>query len=172
MSWTKANNKLERDRILNSFPATLRQDVEKVIEVLPLNEHNVLLTGGQVHQVDNLIHPNEQLVSLDKEQLKIPIRLYFNEPDHDKEKLLTDLQKTILNCIYLRHHIGFVRQKRLEKLVDTTQYFVTPYSFQLLGEYVIEILQVLDRHINDKSIDNYVEFISENKIIGNRQRAE
>ena len=162
MFWTKTDNKLEQEKIINSFPTTLSQDVEKVIEVLPFNEHNILLTDGQVHKVDNLIHPNEQLVSLDKELLKIPYRLYFNEPSFDKEKLLTDQQKTILNCIYLRHHNGFVRQKRLEQLVDTTDYFVIPYSFQLLGEYVIEILEILDRHVNDKTIDNYVKFIQEN----------
>jgi hypothetical protein len=157
------NNKLERDRVFNSFPSTLRKDVEKAIEVLPLNEHNVLLTGGQIHQVDNLIHQDEQLVLLDKELIKIPYRLYFNEPNPEKEKLLTDLQKTILNCIYLRHHNGFVRQKRLEKLVETTLYFTTPYTFQLLGEYVIEILEILDRHINDNTIDNYAKFINENE---------
>ncbi len=157
------NNKLEREKILNSFPATLRPDVGKAIEVLPLNEHNVLLAGGQIHQVDNLIHSDEQLVLLGKELLRIPYRLYFNEPNPDKEKLLTDQQKTILNCIYLRHHNGFVRQKRLEKLVDTTLYFITPYTFQLLGEYVIEILEVLDRHINDKTIDTYVDFVNENR---------
>ena len=163
MFWTKTNNKLEQEIILNSFPATLKQDVEKVIEVLPLNEHNVLLTGGQIHQVDNLIHPNEQLVFLDKELLNIPCRLYFNEPSLDKEELLTDLQKIILNCIYLRHHNGFIRQKRLEQLLNKTEYFITPFTFQLLGEYVMEILEVLQKHINPTTIDNYLKFINENQ---------
>lgn len=159
----KTNNKLEREKILQSFPATLKQDVEKVIEVLPLNEHNVLLTCGQIHQVDNLIHPNEQLVFLDQELLKIPYRLYFNEPSLDKEGLLTDLQKIILHCIYLRHHNGFIREKRLEQLLEKTEYFITPFTFQLLGEYVMDILEVLNRHINEKTIDNYVKFAKENK---------
>ena len=86
---------MEREKFLNAFPATLKQDVEKVIEILPLNDHNVLLVDGQIHKVDNLIHPNEQLVVLDNEQIKIPYRLNFNEPSNDKEKLLTDLQQTI-----------------------------------------------------------------------------
>ena len=163
MFWTKANNKLEREKIINSFPAALKQDVEKVIEVLPLNQHNVILTGGQIHQVENLIHQNEQVVSLGKELLKIPYRLYFNEPSLDKEKILTDLQKIILNCIYLRHHNGFVRQKRLEQLLDNTEYFITPFTFQLLGEYVIEILEILQQHIKPTTIDNYLKFINENQ---------
>jgi hypothetical protein len=31
-----------------------------------------------------------------------------------------------------------------------------------LGEYVFEILQVLNKHINDKTIESYVKFIREN----------
>ena len=80
----------------------------------------------------------------------------------NKKEKLTDLQKAILNCIYLRHHNGFIRQRRLEKLIDTTDYFVVPFIFQLLGEYVMEILEVLQKHINP-NIDNYVKFINENQ---------
>lgn len=154
---------MEREKILNSFPATLKQDVEKVIEILPLNDHNVLLVDGQIHKVDDLIHPNEQVVFLNNEALKIPYRLYFNEPSADKEKLLSDLQKTILNCIYLRHHNGYIRQRRLEKLTDKTDYFAVPFVFPLLGEYVLEVLVVLDRHINNQTVDDYIKFINENK---------
>jgi hypothetical protein len=161
--WKKLDNKLEQQKLLDAFPAALRQDVEKVIEILPLNDHNVLLVDGQIHKINDLIHPDEQVVSLGNEILRIPYRLYFNEPSLDKEKLLTDLQKTILNCIYLRHHNGFIRQRRLEKLTDKTDYFVVPFVFQLLGEYVMEILEVLNRHVNTETIDNYIKFINGNK---------
>ncbi len=144
------------------FPAALEQDVEKVIEVLPLNDHDLLLSDGQIHNVGTLIHSDEQLVLLVEQVLKIPCRLYFNEPDPEKERLLTDLQKSILNCIYLRHHNGFIRQRRLEKLIGKTDYFITPFTFQLLGEYVIEILEVLQDHIK-ANLDNYIKFIGENQ---------
>ena len=160
--WKKIDNKLEQEKLLSAFPASLRQDVETVIEILPLNDHNVLLVDGQIHKVDDLIHSTEQVVSLDNEALKIPYRLYFNEPSPDKEKLLTDLQGVILNCIYLRHHNGFIRQRRLTKLIYKIDYFVVPFVFQLLGEYVMEIIEVLQMHINP-NIDNYVKFINENQ---------
>ena len=160
--WKKIDNKLEREKLFNALPAALRQDVEKVIEILPLNDHNVLLVDGQIHKVNDLIHPNEQVVSLDNEALKIPCRIYFNEPSPDKEELLTDLQKEILNCIYLRHHNGFIRQRRLMKLIDKTDYFVVPFVFQLLGEYVMEIIEVSQMQIIP-NIDNYVKFINENQ---------
>ena len=153
---------MEREKLFNAFPAAIRQGVEKVIEILPLNDPNILPIDRQIHKVEDLIHPHEQVVSLDNEVLKIPCRLYFNEPSSDKEKLLTELQKAILNCIYLRHHNGFIRQRRLTKLIDKTDYFVVPFVFQHLGEYVMEIIEVLQMHINP-NIDNYVKFINENQ---------
>jgi len=152
----------DKTRLINSFPSSLRQDVEEAVKLLP-PDHNVLLTDGQTHNIDGLIHPTEYKVYFNGELLTIPYRLYFNEPKLEKENNLSPTQKEILNCIYLRHHNGFVRQKRLEQLVDTTDDFVIPYTFQLLGEYIIEILVVLDRHINDKTIDKYIRFITENK---------
>jgi hypothetical protein len=121
------------------------------------------LYDGQIHEIDSLNHSNERSILLNDEQLKIPYRVYFNEPQRDREKDLTDTQKSILNCIYLRHHNGFIRQKRLELLSYETNYFIIPCTFQLLGEYVMEILEVLNRHVNINNINNYVKFIRENK---------
>ena len=151
-----------KDRLLIAFPQTLKNDVDAVLNILPFDVNNIKLTGGQIHKVDNLIHPSILTVQLNKEQLTIPYRLYFNEPDIEKENKLTDTQKTILNCIYLRHHDGYLRQRRLEKLLDKTDYWVIPFTIQLLSEYVYEILQVLDKHINDQSIENYTKFVNEN----------
>lgn len=160
--FTSTIENIEKARLTNAFPSALRQDIEEVIKALPC-DRNVLLADGQVHRVDSLIHPNEQTVCLDGEILKIPSRLYFNEPQAHKERGLTLLQTEILNCIYLRHHDGFVRQRRLEQLLESTEYFVIPFTFQLLGEYVIEILEVLNRHVNDKTISKYTRFIYENE---------
>jgi len=158
----KKDNELEQQRILNAFPAALLQDVGKVIEILPFKGDDILLADGKIHTIYNKIHSQEQLLYLDKEELKIPYRVYFNEPGLDKEKLLTGLQKTILHCIYLRHHNGYIRQRRLERLIDNTEYFIIPFIFQLLGEYVMEILEVLEKHINPTTIHGYARFITEN----------
>jgi hypothetical protein len=163
INWFKKENyKDYQDRLLNAFPLTLKDDVETVFDILPFDINNVKLFGGQVHKVDNLINANNWTVQLDSKPLTIPYRLYFNEPDKAKENKLTDTQKTILNCIYLRHHDGHVRQRRLEQLVDANEYWVTPFTLQLLGEYVFEILVVLDKHLTDQHLDNYVRFIKEN----------
>lgn len=139
-----------RQKLLNAFPTDLKQDVEIVADFLLDKNFD--------------IHPTiEQEIILDGHRLNIPGRVYFDNPTDSTGKTLTDNQQTILNCIYLRHHNGFVRQARLEKLINNTNdYFVIPYIFQLLGEYVVEILKVVDRHINERTIDNYLKFFKEN----------
>lgn len=148
--------------ILQAFPSILQQEVEKVIDILPVHEFNVLPVDDKIHFPDKLLHNTFQTVYLDGEELKIPYRLYFNEPCYKKEISLTDLQKTILNCIYLRHHNGFVRQQRLKKLLTRTDNFIIPFSIQLLGEYVIEILEVLAEHTG-LNTDRYIKFINDNQ---------
>lgn len=163
MNWFKKENYTEyKDRLLKAFPKTLKSDVEVVLNILPFSNNDVMLTGGQIHRVDNLIHESVLTVQLDNEQLVIPYRLYFNEPNIEKENKLSDIQKTILNCIYLRHHDGYLRQRRIENLIDKDENWVIPFTLQLLGEYVFEILQVLDKHINVKTIDSYERFALEN----------
>jgi len=163
MNWFKKEKYTEfKDKLRDAFPKTLKGEIEVVLSILPFDENNVKRTGQQIIKVDNLIFPSDLTVQLDGELLDIPYRIYFNEPDFEKENKLTDIQKIILNCIYLRHSDGYVRQRRLENLVDKNEKWITPFTTQLLGEYVFEILQVLDKHINDNTIDNYVKFIRDN----------
>ena len=129
---------------------------------MPFSENDVKLADGQIYKVHNLIHPTFLTVQLDKEVLNIPYRLYFNGPDKKDEAKLTGTQGTILNCIYLRHHDGHLRERRLRQLLDKNDYWVIPFTLQLLGEYVLEILEVLGKHINDKNIRNYQRFTKEN----------
>jgi hypothetical protein len=146
----------------NAFPKSLEEDLKIVLEVIPFSDNNIKLTDGNFHKVDNLIFENSQIIKVGNEDLTIPYRVYFNEPNQLVEKLLTVNQQTILNCIYLRHHNGFVRQKRLEKLKAINEYWITPYLFQLLGEYVIEILEVIDKQHNNTILDNFKQFKLDN----------
>jgi hypothetical protein len=93
------------------------------------------------------------------EILMIPYRIDVNERSGNN---LTEQQQTILHCLFLRHHDGFVRQQNLEKLIHKTDTFVVPFVFQLLGEYVIEILEVANQHINENTMDIYLKIKQEN----------
>lgn len=162
INWFKENKYSKyRKILLNAFPRTLKKNVESVLNILPFDVNEVKLCDGQAHKVENLIHPDFQTVNLDGELLTIPYRVYFNEPELEKEKTLTDRQKHILNCIFLRHHNGYIRQRRLEK-IKNSEYWVTPFTFQLLGEYVIEIIEVLYEQLDDNKLEYYKRFAIEN----------
>ena len=163
INWFKKEKHTEyEDKLRDAFPKTLRSEVDVVLSILPFDDNSVKKMGQQIIKVDSLIFHSSKSVWLDNELLTIPERIYFNEPEIEKENELNDRQKTILNCIYLRHFDGYLRQRRLENLVDKNDNWIIPFTIQLLGEYVFEILQVLDKHINDKTIENYVKFIREN----------
>jgi hypothetical protein len=163
INWFRKNiHKDYKDKLKKAFPKHLEQDLETVLSIVPFSNNNIKLTDGNIHKVDNLIFSESQTVIVDNEELAIPYRVYFNEPSDNEEQILTALQQAILNCIYLRHHNGFVRQKRFEKLKDFTDFWTTPYVFQLLGEYVIEILQVADRQFSNVNLDNFKKFKLDN----------
>lgn len=164
LNWFKKRHQDDskyRKILLDAFPLDLKKDVEIVMDILPFDVNEVKLCDGQTHKVENLINPHSQTVQLNGEILTIPYRLYFNEPKPDKEFQLTSRQKTILNCIYLRHHDGFVRQRRLEK-IDNNEYWITPFTFPLLGEYIFEILEVLNKQLDVNKLENYQLFATEN----------
>lgn len=141
---------MDEEKIYNAFPKVLRNDVQIVISVLPLHKNMSLNYAGI-----------DQEILLDGERLSIPKRIYFDEPDAFDR--LNELQKTILNCIYSRHHNGYIRQKRLNSLPAKNHYFIVPYVFELLGEYIIEIINDIDSYIDKTNIHLFRKFISENE---------
>jgi hypothetical protein len=140
---------ISKRKIIKAFPVYLSSDVQVVIDFLMDKNMKV--------------HPSsEHHVILDGEKLSIPARVYFDKPNESTGNNLSELQQTILNCLYLRHHNGFVRQARLEFLRGKTDYFIIPFIFQLLGEYVREILIVVDDFINEETLPSYLKFKMEN----------
>ncbi len=75
---------------------------------------------------------------------------------------MTLKQKDILNCIYLRHHNGYVRERRLNLISDNYEKWVVPFIIQLISEYVYELLPFIDKKVNENTLKYYVEFINNN----------
>ncbi len=164
LNWLKKDKSKDcRIRIKKSFPRYWENDVDVALNIIPLDNNQIKLIDGNIHKVEDLIYDYFKNIKLENEELSIPYRVYFNEPNPDKEKALTENQKVILNCIYLKHHNGFIRQKRLEQLGKCYQYWVTPFTFQLLGKYVLEIIEVLDKQLDDNILENYKRFVNENQ---------
>ena len=98
------------------------------------------------------------------QSVHIPYRIYYHEPDEEHILTLTGTQKILLSCLYSRHHDGYVRERHLHRLFPSTDPWVPPFIFQLVGEYVIEIVdQILARVETLKGIDSYSEFSEDNE---------
>lgn len=113
-----------------AFPRRLGDDVRRALAVLPsvpparTSSFRVLVEG---------------------EPVLIPSRIYSDEPPVAAEATLSATQRAVLDCLYTRHHDGRVRQRRLERVVGAIQQWVAPFVVQLVGEYVDEILLVIER---------------------------
>ncbi|MER5430663.1 hypothetical protein [Streptomyces sp. NPDC002588] len=136
-----------------AFPSRLAGDVRSVLAVMPVAA----------------ISPVEPFrVEVQDETVTIPSRIYHGEPETGMEGSLTGAQQLILHCLYSRHSDGRVRQRRLERIVASSEPWVVPFVVQLAGEYVVEILEAIRKELPGLDVPNsfarglYGEFIVRN----------
>ena len=145
--------------IYSSFPKKLELDVNEVINILPINEKVVNIHGQEI----DLIRAGDcRHILIERELLTIEYRIYFNEPNFDEEEALSDIQKVILNCLYSCHSDGYIREKRVKKLLTSNNYFVIPFVMSLAGQYLIEILTLININVNNVNIKLFIKFMQEN----------
>jgi len=150
----------ERDResvtaIHRAFPACLKPNVDTVVAGLPSPKREPS-DGFSVYVGD--------------EEVVIPYRDYIPESLHVNHSL-TNIEALIAACIYTRHYDGYVRQRHLRNLMTARDEWVVPFVLQLAGEYVVEILQLLDTHIETLSGDQFGRFASRNPLFVERTKA-
>lgn len=90
-------------------------------------------------------------------------RLLFFERVHFKVKISEDeflnLEGLILACLATRSTDGFLRELALNRVIRANENWTIPFVLALLGDYVIEILYVLERDfdlIDPTILLNYV----------------
>ena len=150
-------------RLVGAFPAYLSDDVRAAVSIIPFT-NPVRLADGESHNLDFFVTEfKPQIVAMGSETIQLPYRVYFNEPDSKVIETLSDRQHILLRCIYLRHHDGHVRQKHLEHLSGVNEAFLCPFAIQLLGEYVIEILDVLEHVFSEPFVSVTAEFLNANQ---------
>ena len=140
--------------IIKSFQKELLNEVNSVINILPKNKIMRTSISWNKYKFIN--------VNLNSNNIKIPYRIGINEVENKLIDNLNHTQKLILYCIYTRHHNGFIRQKYIEKLINENNYFITPFIIQMIGEYVSEIMIIIDKYL-ENNIENYIKFKYENK---------
>jgi hypothetical protein len=132
----------------NAFPSYLKDEIHDLLE-------KTCFKHSLAPHINNM-----PMLKVNEEILCIPSRFYF--PDMDIPETLTDIQKDILYCIYSRNHNGYVREKYLKKIILSKHKWVIPYVMNLLGEYVVQMLEVIYKHLTELNSDDYIEFINEN----------
>ena len=74
----------------------------------------------------------------------------------------------MLNCLYLCHHNGHLREFYLRELLAVKEDFVLPFIAKLFGDYVIEILEVLHRELPNNTRDKLKVFFRANPLYQKR----
>jgi hypothetical protein len=141
------------DVLVGAFPSQLAGDVRSVLTAVPVAR----LAPLEPFQIE-----------VEGETVAIPSRIYNEEPNADLAPSLTGTQQVILHCLYSRHNDGWVRQRHLEQIMESSEPWVVPFVVQLAGEYVLEILEAISRGLPGLAVPDsaqrrlYGEFIARN----------
>jgi outer membrane protein assembly factor BamB len=143
----------------SAFPASLALAVTRVAArlgapgIIPSADAHHVVVGG--------------------EALAIPCRVYFDPECLAGSEALPAVERLVLMCIFTRHHDGHVREAALRAIVGHAEPWVAPFVVLLLGEYVIEIAEVIKSNLPSLAPDTYAGFVAANPEVMavTRQRA-
>jgi hypothetical protein len=141
---------VEREIFINAFPPSMTTEVNSFLGKL------------------NWTTPHKSTecfqINFDGQILNIPYRIYYDEPSQQN---LTDNEIFLLDCIFTRHHDGYIREKRLRNILKSDNYLATPFIAQLLGEYVLEILTTINDNLSQTLLDNLIRLTTDNPVFFN-----
>ena len=107
-----------------------------------------LRVDAQALRSTDVWHPHPAhlhfIVVLADEKLAIPTRLYFDTALLAAHGDLDARQRAMLWCLGTRHHNGHVREECLRHLLANLQDWMAPFVIHLIGEYVHEIIRLID----------------------------
>ena len=133
-------------QILSAFPQALRDDVVRVVSILPTAFHSCSATFR---------------TRIGDEALIIPYRVYYDRKAISFNNL-TSLQQVVLGCVLTRHHDGFVRRESLGRIISRKESWIPPFVIQLVGEYVVEILEAIHNNLSSLDSTVYAAFLNDN----------
>lgn len=112
----------------DAFPSALKSDAAVV--------------AGNLTNVRIPVPDARLAVVVDGERVAMPGRVYFDEVKRPSG--YSDRQLAILDCLQTRHHDGFVRERALRRVMGLNTPWSAPFVIQLVAEYVIEILDLIE----------------------------
>lgn len=125
--------------------------------------------GGDVRLLSNSTEPMSHVIrpgieiKIAAENLAIPVRLYQLVDERVFSKL-PDQAGTLYSCILTRHYDGYLRQRQLARIIDKNLAWVVPFVLQLASEYVVEILDDIEKNFAGLDTAVYAQFMRENPV--------
>ena len=107
------------------------------------------------------------LIVLNGEPLRIPARIYNAEPNWESVRSWGALEESLVGCLYSRHHDGHVRERALVHIHTPDEPWVIPFIIQLLGEYVLEVVERAASVLARCPQPSVVAFLRENPVFLN-----
>lgn len=105
---------------------------------------------------------NLEPVCVDGQTLHIPCRVYLQPPPPHVVRALGETERLILACLLSRHYNGVERQRHVPQLLAASEDWVAPFVIQLVGEYVVEIIDVIVHRMDDLLNERYIRFAADN----------
>ena len=143
--------------------------IQKAFPVEIRGEVNSLLTKFAVETKHST--SGFEIVVIRQEKLEIPQRIYYNPPYSLTNSEFTQKEQEILNCVFSRHHNGFIRQKAIQNIIASSNNWTIPYIVKIIGEYVVEILKDIDNNFEVINKSNLILFVQQNLEFYNRTRS-
>jgi hypothetical protein len=131
------------------FPAALQPVASALLSVLAATEFS-----PSIHSFTVLVQG---------EPLSAPGRVYYRP--HELRSAIAGSSgdgRTLALCLGTRHHDGYIREECLRQLVGSDRPWALPFLVQLLGEYVVEIAEVVAAALPAVDPVQLAEFAREN----------
>lgn len=80
-------------------------------------------------------------VTFGGDSLTVPSRIYVNQGLLWRDDGRRQLERDIACCLGTRHHSGYTREECLRRLLAAPKDWMVPFIVQLIGEYVVEIVE-------------------------------
>ena len=136
--------------VLEAFPESISEDVIEALDALDGSSHEPHIHDGLHRVVDN-------------HTLVLPSRVYFSGVREHKIKSLSSQQRQIVAALMTRHHSGYRRESWGRELCRSPSMWATPFVVDLLGDYVLEILVMLESNLDRRWEPFAGHFLAENK---------
>lgn len=137
--------------MIAAFPQCLRDDVIVALGAAGIAKHEPHMDIGEQSTVDG-------------SEVKIPSRVYFPAAQISDIEGLAPQQKAIFASIMTRHYDGHQREYWARVLCSHPATWTAPYIAAILGDYVVEVLEAVQKNLTDEWASIMKHYASENHV--------